>query len=152
MASESTALTEIFGEVISSYSRAEAIADGVLIDLTTFSFRPNLNVCQEAHIKCPVAMTAAAYAKAIGDPFEPLPPLQDLSGRTFDVVYMLSETIRRSRSGSELRFTVSVLNWRRRSNGMRINATKREEVILKAVCGPGDNAEPVITIMLPDED
>jgi hypothetical protein len=25
-------------------------------------------------------------------------------------------------------------------------------VELKAVCGPGDNSEPVITIMLPEED
>jgi len=25
-------------------------------------------------------------------------------------------------------------------------------VTLKAVCGPGDNLEPVITIMTPDED
>jgi hypothetical protein len=23
---------------------------------------------------------------------------------------------------------------------------------LKAICGPGDNAEPVITVMLPEED
>jgi hypothetical protein len=25
-------------------------------------------------------------------------------------------------------------------------------VRLKAVCGPGDNAEPVVTVMMPDED
>jgi len=29
---------------------------------------------------------------------------------------------------------------------------KRELVTLKAVCGPGDNGKPVITIMKPDED
>jgi len=29
---------------------------------------------------------------------------------------------------------------------------KRELVTLKAACGPGDNGEPVITIMKPDED
>jgi len=36
--------------------------------------------------------------------------------------------------------------------GKRINRTKRETVVLKALCGPGDNGEPVITILLPDED
>jgi hypothetical protein len=25
-------------------------------------------------------------------------------------------------------------------------------VALKAVCGPGDQAEPVVTVMMPDED
>jgi hypothetical protein len=25
-------------------------------------------------------------------------------------------------------------------------------VTLKAICGPGDNGEPVVTIILPDED
>jgi hypothetical protein len=29
---------------------------------------------------------------------------------------------------------------------------KHEEVKFKALCGPGDNLEPVITIMLPHED
>jgi hypothetical protein len=37
-------------------------------------------------------------------------------------------------------------------NGRRINRTKQETVTLKAICGPGDTAEPVITIMLPEED
>jgi hypothetical protein len=29
---------------------------------------------------------------------------------------------------------------------------KMNKVKLKALCGPGDNGEPVITIMLPEED
>ena len=29
---------------------------------------------------------------------------------------------------------------------------RRDLVTLKAICGPGDDAEPVITIMLPGED
>lgn len=143
-------LTDLFGPVISSYSRANAIEDGVLIDLTTFSFRPNLNVCQEVGIKFPVAITSAAYARVIGGVDEPLPPCQDLSGRTFDVVNMLRFAIRRN-AGDTILYRVSVINWQHR-NGKRINATKREEVILKAVCGPGDDAEPVITIMLRGED
>lgn len=148
-------LSEIFGPVISSYSRAEAIEDGQLIDLTTFHFREdcpgNPNVCQEVGIKFPVAITRAAYNRAIQEEGEELPPCQDLSGRTFDVVSMLRFAIRASKGGDRLHFRVSVINWQHR-HGKRINAVKREEVLLKAICGPGDTPDPVITIMLPDED
>jgi hypothetical protein len=37
-------------------------------------------------------------------------------------------------------------------NHNRERLTSRDLVTLKALCGPGDDAEPVITIMLPDED
>jgi hypothetical protein len=37
-------------------------------------------------------------------------------------------------------------------NHNRERLTSRDLVTLKAVCGPGDTPEPVITIMLPDED
>jgi hypothetical protein len=46
---------------------------------------------------------------------------------------------------------VTVINWVR-VGGERINRTRRETVILKALCGPGDNGEPVITLLLLDED
>src|SRR5574343_697163 len=48
----------IFGDVISSYSRADAIEDGVLIDVT--------NEAKEAGFKIPTAMTAGVY-DAIGN-------------------------------------------------------------------------------------
>ena len=35
---------------------------------------------------------------------------------------------------------------------VRNDNRRPEEVTLKALCGPGDDAEPVITIMLPHED
>jgi hypothetical protein len=141
----------VFGEVIFSYTRAQAIADGVLIDLGTFSFRAGLTVLQEVGIKFPVAITSAAYARTIQEDGAELPPCQDLSGRMFDVVNMLSWAIRRGAGGSEIRYRVHVVNWIHRQ-GARINATKHEDIILKAICGPGDDAEPVITIMLPEED
>ncbi len=33
-----------------------------------------------------------------------------------------------------------------------MNGGQKRPVQLKAVCGPGDDGEPVITVMLPDED
>jgi hypothetical protein len=144
-------MEEVFGEVISTYSRAQAIEDGVLVSLNdpSFTFRPGLNICAEAGIKFPVAMTIAAFAKTVSELDTPLPPCQDISGRLWDVLTMLR--LAAKRGGEEIRFLVTVVNWVC-VGGKRINRTKRETVILKALCGPGDNGEPVITIMLPDED
>ena len=143
------AQSSIFGNVIYSYTRRQAIDDGVLVDLTDFSFRPGLNVVHEAGIKYPIAMTSTAFACTVQKTGEPLPPAQDLSGRIWDVLTMFKFAARAG--GSEIRFTVRVLNWVY-IDGKRIARTKHEDVQLKAVCGPGDDAEPVITIMLPDED
>jgi hypothetical protein len=68
---------------------------------------------------------------------------QDEAGRLWDVVYLLRCAIGRS-DGAEVRFGVHV----RDDNRERTPPLVR----LKAVCGPGDQGEPVITVMLPDED
>ena len=145
-------VSETFGDVVYAYTRAQAIEDGVLVDLTHpgFTFRQGLNICQEAGIKFPVAMTETAFAKTVEAEGVPLPPCQDISGRLWDVLWMMKLAIKRQ-GGTTVRFQVSVMNWIER-NGKRINRTKQELVSLKAVCGPGDDAEPVITIMLPEED
>src|ERR1019366_6309710 len=46
---------ELFGEVISSYSRAQAIEDGVFVDVSA--------TAKEAGIKFPVAMTRTVWGK-----------------------------------------------------------------------------------------
>ncbi len=142
---------EIFGEVIYSYTRAQAIEDGVLVDLTdpSFTFRLGLNILREAGIKYPVAMTSTAFARTVQELDEPLPPAQDISARLWDLLTKFKLAARRG--GSEVHFAVRVWNWVR-VNGQRTERTKHEDVQLKALCGPGDDAEPVITIMLPDED
>jgi len=144
-------MEELFGETIYSYSRAQAIEDGVLVDLNdpSFTFRPGLNICAEAGIKYPVAMTVAAYSATVSEPGTPLPPGQDISGRLWDVLTMFK--VAAKQGGEEIRFPVSVVNWVS-VDGERINRTKRETVILKAICGPGDSAEPVITVLLSAED
>ena len=50
-------LRELFGEVIYAYTRAEAIADGVLIDVT--------ETAKEVGFRLPVALTAAAWADCV---------------------------------------------------------------------------------------
>ena len=129
-------MTEIFGDVISSYGRAQAIEDGVLVDL----MQPEtVGAVKEAGFRYPVAMTVAAFSDAICPIDEDLPPGQDIQGRLWDVLMLLKHAIRthRTEPGGRLDFTVTVSS---------------ERVDLVSVCGPGDHGEPVLTIMLPNED
>jgi len=68
---------------------------------------------------------------------------QDEAGRLWDVVYLLACAIRRAGSGAEVRFGVHVRN----DNRERTPPLVR----LKALCGPGDDGQSVLTVMLPSE-
>jgi len=57
---------------------------------------------------------------------------------------VLSYYARQSR-GREIRFKVIMVM-------MALNEKERQEIELKAICGPGDDFESVITIMKPEED
>ena len=121
--------------VIFSYTRAQAIADGVLVDVS--------ELAKEAGFKYPIALTSAAWADCVTVPEGA--DDQDEIGRLWDVLNVLRFTVQGQagwRDQADVRFTVSV----------RTGEVTSEDVQLKALCGPGDNAEPVITIMLPDED
>jgi hypothetical protein len=126
-------------DVISEYSRQQAIADGVLVDVSS--------TAREAGITFPCALSRAAYEQLV----EWTPAdndrkhtVQDEAGRLWDVVYMFRVAARRS-SASTIRFSLYAVP--REGRGQRPKLAT-----LKAVCGPGDTAEPVITISLPDED
>lgn len=122
-------------EIISRYSRADAIRDGILIDVSAMA--------REAGIRYPVALTAAVWAECVAVP--PGVRCQDEAGRLWDVLWLLALAIRGSRDGArELRFAVHVRNDNRDGTPPLVR--------LKAVCGSGDQGEPVITVMLPDED
>jgi len=122
-------------EVISTYTRAQALEDGVLVDVSATS--------KEAGIKFPVAMTSAVWGKYVEVP-EGVNH-QDERGRLWDIVWMF-RCAARNFSGDTLFFKLYVRNHNRE------RLSRNDLVALKALCGPGDDAEPVITIMLPDED
>jgi len=129
-----------FGEVISTYTRAQAIEDGVLIDTGSMA--------QEAGFKWPVAVTSAAWADCIAwtEDDSDKQVYQDQSGRLWDVLFMASHAIRQgSGSGDRLLFKL----YRVRRDGY-----SKEAILatLKLIVGPGDQGEPVITILLPHED
>ena len=118
-------------EIISSYSRAQAIEDGMLIDVS--------EMATEAGFTMPVAITAAAWGMYVRVPDGV--ECQDEQGRLWDILNMLRFAIKKGGHGSEVAFTVLVNN----------DGTPKP-VGLKSLCGPGDDTEPVITIMLPRED
>lgn len=129
-----------FGEVISTYTRAQAIEDGVLIGAGSMA--------QEVGFKWPVAVTSAAWADCVTwtEDDNRQQVYQDESGRLWDVLFMASHAIRtRSGSGDRLLFQLYRVPRDRRS-------TKAELTTLKLIVGPGDQGEPVITILLPHED
>lgn len=121
--------------IIYRYTRKQALEDGVLIDLTRWA--------SETGFRIPVACTQAVWADYIEPPEGTLEVGQSQRGRAHDVLWMLYVAIKRSPSGDpELRYDVIFLN----------RELEQETVTLKAICGPGDTGEPVITIMLPHED
>lgn len=129
---------DLFDKPIAVYSRRQAIEDGVLVDL----MQPEtVGLVREAGFKFPVAMTAGAFAVTVAVIGEPLPEGQDIQGRLWDVLWMLSCAVKAAGSTDCVKFRVRVWNGKR-----------REEIKLWASCGPGDDAAPVVTVMLEGED
>jgi hypothetical protein len=124
-----------FGEVIFAYTRKQALADGVQVDVST--------TAKEAGIKFPMFLTRAVF-----DAYVAVPPEvtgQDEAGRLWDIVWMIRFGILRARSGVD-RIPVALY--------VRNDNRAARLVKLVATCGPLDldDPQPAITVMLPDED
>jgi hypothetical protein len=139
---------ESFGPIVFSYTRAQAIADGVLVDVS--------EMAEEAGVRMATALTQAVYEKYVAVP-ESLEGLQDESGRLWDILWMFTHAVRSGRmDGSQGTFTVIVAlpdrgDWSSNESPFEGQRTQRL-VTLKAVCGPEDDGAPCITVMLPTED
>jgi hypothetical protein len=116
-----------FGEVIHKYSRADAIADGVLVDVT--------DMAKEAGFAVPVAVTSTVMAD-----INHAPNMQDPTGRLWDVLSVGLVNAARLPGSNEFLYP------------LHMNVGRKKLYTLKMHIGPGDNREPVITIMQPDED
>ncbi len=119
-----------FGETIYSYSRTQAIEDGVLVDLSQAD-----SIRQ--HWKHPFACTSAVWSiieEALAT------PSQDVSGICHDISTIAKLSIRNApdaRETEQIRFDVIITG---------------KKYAMKLHIGPGDTAAPVITLMLPYED
>jgi len=87
-------------DLIHRYTRADAIRDGALIDVTA--------TAREAGFKNPVALTAAAWAKCVAVPAGVT--CQDEAGRLWNILWLLACAVRCSDGGPEVRFAVRVRN------------------------------------------
>lgn len=126
-------------DVIYAYTRAQAIEDGELIDVS--------ETAREAGFRYPVSMTRAAWGDFVawseGDTRRKGCP-QDEAGRLWDVLWIAKLVAKRA-SGNEFQFNVYRVP--REGRGRTPKLAR-----LKAMCGPGDDGEPVVTIMMPNED
>ena len=127
-----------FGPVIYAYTRAQALADGVLVDVT--------ETAREVGFKLPVAITEALRNRltptkadaAIG---------QDYDGRLWDVLWIAALRIKLADPGTDtVTFTVALQEVEPK-NGQPHGV----DIRLRAVCGPGDEGEPVFTIGFPED-
>jgi len=122
-------------EVISTYTRAQAIEDGVLVDLMQNELE---DVCRQ-HFKYPIACTIAVFEimqKAVENPRY----CNDYAGVLHDMLWM-SRTMGRWVDEQTRIFRVIIQG-----------AGRQRYYDFKIVCHPGDQGEPVLTIMLPNGD
>lgn len=127
--------------IIHRYTRAQAIADGRLVDVTT--------TARGAGFRHPVAITAPVWADTIawadGDNTRK-DTVQDEAGRLWDVVWMAATTARRMPPG------VSAAQFKMLRVPRGGPSVIPQPVWLEVVVGPGDTHEPVITIQFPGQD
>jgi hypothetical protein len=120
-------------DLIHRYTRAEALEDGTLIDVT--------EVAQDAGFRIPVALTRSAWSGCVawtGADNERVCH-QDEPGRLWDVVWMAIIAARRNTEASRLEFKVLRVP-RESQTGQPVLVTLVLDI------GPGDHGEAVITI------
>ena len=123
-----------WGDPIYSYSRKQAISDGVLVDVSIMA--------REAGIKYPTAVTRRVWDGLIVPDEDSRREDQCEPGRMWGVLWMLRMTIHTGESGNEVRFPVTFV----------AADNRRTTVTLKSICEPDDAGLPFVTLMFEDED
>ena len=120
-------------EAFASYTRSEAIADGVLVDVT--------ETAKMAGLKCPVALTCFAHKRYVLVPSDAT--WQDESRRLWDVLTMLAAELRSWHTfGAPLPFRVYVRN----------ENCEAAPVTLRAAVGWDESCGLHLVVMEPEED
>ena len=124
-----------FGGVIYAYSRSQAVADGVQVDVT--------KTAQEAGIKFPMFLTRAVFDNYVAVP--PDVSGQDEAGRLWDLIWMARFAILRSHGHTDrLPVALYVRNDNHRAKLVKLIATCSALDI--------DDPQPALTLMMPNED
>lgn len=130
--------------LIHQYTRAQALEDGMLVDVS--------DTARELGLIWPVAVTAEVWGLIEEIPVEH--SHEDVQGRLWDVLWMLRCAIKPPRGYAELIDRDDIVV---REDDVEIHyrvilhhtetVSSAGELVLKAVSGPGDHGEPVLTIM-----
>lgn len=137
MSHPATTHRDLFGgNIIHTYTRDEALADGVLVDASTLA--------REAGFRWPVALTTAAWADLVAWP-DTEPATQDETGRLWDVLVVARATIGAHGRSAETIIPSHVL---RVAPGAQ-TPTRADFKIALSVDAAG---APCLTVMLPTED
>lgn len=123
------------GHIIASYTRQDAIEDGVLVDVTI--------VAKEAGFKWPVAVTRAVWDDCIHVSEEDS-GFQDQEGRLWDLLNLLRLAARSSK-GDTVTFRMLVAS-------KKYPGGKKNFDLWSKVTGEGEGGAPVLTVMQQGED
>ena len=132
--------TNPFDPVTSTYTRARAIEDGILVDVS--------ETAREAGFNIPVAVTRTVWDRIVAVP-EGYRGFQDESGRLWDILWMARHYALRA-SNSD-RVTMSVLVRDIRKDLRDSHRPPRRHRSIMAI-GAGDDGSAVITIMFSEDD
>jgi hypothetical protein len=134
-------LAELFGKPIFTYTRADAIRDGVLIDVT--------ETAKEAGFLVPLALSNAAWEDCVAwtAEYSKRQVHQDQTGRLWDVLNLAQFRLKQATKAASGQLGFSVLRVPRDGK-----TTRPVRLYLKLHSGAGDNGEHVLTILLPHED
>jgi hypothetical protein len=121
--------------VISIYTRAQALQDGVLVDVS--------ELAREAGFSWPVAVTDHLYHSYIVPALALVSEGSSIQGRLWDTLMVLRHAIRSSKDDTYLRFTVLF----QMSPGVA-----PVPVELVSVAGPDDDGSPCLAIILLEDD
>jgi hypothetical protein len=122
-------------DIISTYTRADALADGGLVDLSEWAGSGPQGMM--GGFRLPVAVTRAVWTAIQMIPTS-LEGLADVRGRAHDVLWMAALAARSAgrTGGSRAGFVVI----------MPVRGSRKRNVNLVVDIGPGDKGEPVVTI------
>jgi len=125
-------------EVIYSYTRFQALEDGVLVDVS--------QMASEAGFRYPTAITADLHARITPNEREKALG-QSYGGRLWDVVFLASFAARQAGTQDRCSLEVSLFD----AEAAPPHRTHRRTLSLWMVVGPGNQGEPVITIGFPED-
>ena len=122
-------------DVIYSYSRADAVRDGVLIDIT--------DIAKRFGFKYPVAITSNLYFTYINQNGGLNSVNQIDNTRLIDLLTAMYYSIKNCKDSKTNFVTVKIT--------IKPSPNETSEIEVWAHCGPADDYRLVITIMLPED-